>query len=165
MARRRRKGKLHELGELVRRVHPAPEQVDAARVFAWWGRALPKRIVDAARPTRLERGVLWVNTKSSAWAQELHFMHDELLERVRKAAPRARVHMLRFRVGPLPEMPVRRPIDPPKPRRVALTALPDELGRALARVGDDALRRAIAAAATTSLTCEPDDRPLSKRER
>lgn len=92
-------------------------------------------------------------------------MHDELLERVRKAAPRARVHMLRFRVGPLPEMPVRRPIDPPKPRRVALTALPDELGRALARVGDDALRRAIAAAATTSLTCEPDDRPLSKRER
>jgi len=34
---------------------------------------------------------------------------------------------------------------------VRLTALPEELGRALSRVEDDELRKAIAEAATTSL--------------
>ena len=73
--KKRRKGQLRGLAELLRRVHPAPEQIDEARVFGFWLTALPEKIVSRARPTRLQHGILHVNVISSAWAQELHHMH------------------------------------------------------------------------------------------
>ncbi|MCA9617223.1 MAG: DUF721 domain-containing protein [Sandaracinus sp.] len=156
--RRRRKSQLLGIAELIRRVHPAPEQVDEARVFGFWLSALPEKIVMRARPTRLMHGILHVNVSSSAWAQELHHMHDDLLERLRAHAPHARLHAIRFRVGPLPELPTFYRPKPPKPRAVAIARLPEELGRALANVHDDALRQKIAAAASMSLREEPDVR-------
>jgi hypothetical protein len=161
--KKRRKGQLRGLAELLRRVHPAPEQIDEARVFGFWLTALPERIVTRARPTRLQHGILHVNVISSAWAQELHHMHDDLLERVRAHAPEARIHAIRFRVGPLPELPTFYRPKPPKPRAVALSRLPEELGRALANIHDDALRQKVAAAASMSLREEPDVR-VRKRE-
>jgi hypothetical protein len=156
--KRRRKGELRGIAELLRRVHPAPEQIDEARIFGFWVTALPDRIVTRARPVRLVHGILHVNVSSSAWAQELHHMHDDLLARLREHAPYARLHAIRFRVGPLPEMPsFYRPV-PPKPRTVSLARLPEELGRALAAIGDDALRQKVAAAASISLREEPDVR-------
>lgn len=135
----------------MRNAHPAPDQIDEARVFGFWVRALPEKIVMRARPVRLLHGILHVNVSSSAWAQELHHMHDDLLARIRAHSPQARIHAIRFRVGPLPELPhIYRPV-PPKPRRVSLETLPEELGRVLATIGDDALRQKIAAAAALTL--------------
>lgn len=83
-------------------------------------------------------------------------MSPDILARLRKAAPNTKVAALRFKVGPLPEIPLRRVRPQPKPFKVELAALPDELGRALARVNDDELRQRIALAATTSLTHRPE---------
>lgn len=130
-----------------------PEQIDSARIFAWWCTALPDRIVAKARPVKLERGVLFVHVASSAWAQELHHMAADLMGRLRAAQPTVTLRLIRFRVGELPELP--RPRKERKPSRtpaVPMAALPDDLGRALATVGDDDVRRAVAKAATTSLT-------------
>lgn len=163
--RPRRRGNLLGLAELIRRVHPAPDQVDEARVFGFWLRALPEKIVLRARPTRLQHGILQVNVSSSAWAQELHHMHDDLLERLRAHAPHARLHAIRFRVGPLPELPTFYRPRPPKPRAVALSRLPEALGRALAAVHDDVLRQKIAAAASVSLREAPEVRTREPRGR
>lgn len=153
MARRirRRRSKLRAIAELIGRVHPRPADVDAARVMAAWSRVLPEKIVARARPVALTRGVLFVNVTSSAWAQELHHMHDELLTRLREAVKGARLAALRFKVGPLPDI-VHRPRRPkPPPPVEPLEVLPDTVGRALAALPDDELRDRIARAAAVSL--------------
>jgi hypothetical protein len=114
-------------------------------------RSVPPRILDHARPVRLTRGVLIVHVSSSVWANELHYLSDDLMGRLREHAPTAGIQKIRFQVGPLPDIPKRPAPPPPPPEPVRLASLPEELGRALSRVEDDALRKAITEAARTSL--------------
>ena len=151
MAKRKKEGKLESVSKLLKGVYPAPDQYEAAKVFAWWSHSVPPRIVENARPVRLSRGVLIVHVTSSVWANELHYLTDDLLSRLREHAPEARIEKIRFQVGPLPDIPKRLRDTPPPPKPVRLASLPDELGRALSRVHDDDLRNAITEAATTSL--------------
>ena len=148
---KRRKGKLESVTKLLKGVYPAPDQYETARVFAWWSRSVPPRIVEHARPVRLTRGVLIVHVSSSVWANELHYLTDDLLTRLREYAPESRIEKIRFQVGPLPDIPKRQQPAPRPPEPVRLASLPEELGRALSRVEDDELRKAITEAATTSL--------------
>jgi hypothetical protein len=148
---RRKKGQLESVAKLLKGVYPAPDQLEAAKVFAWWSRSVPPRILEHARPVKLSRGVLIVHVSSSVWANELHYLTDDLLTRLREHAPTAPIERIRFQVGPLPDLPNRRHEAPPLPEPVRLAALPEELGRALSRVEDDGLRKAITEAATTSL--------------
>lgn len=148
---KRKKGKLESVAKLLKSVYPAPDQLETAKVFAWWSRSVPPRILKHARPVRLSRGVLTIHVSSSVWANELHYLSDDLLTRIRKAAPTSGIQKLRFQVGPLPDIPKRLRPAPPAAEPVRLASLPEELGRALSRVDDDELRKAIAEAATTSL--------------
>ena len=148
---RRKKGKLESVAKLLKGVYPAPDQYEAAKVFAWWSRSVPPRIIEHARPVRLTRGVLIVHVSSSVWANELHYLTDDLLARLREHAPSSRIEKIRFQVGPLPDLPKRAKSAPPPPEPVRLASLPEELGRALSRIEDDELRKAITEAATTSL--------------
>jgi len=153
---KRRKGNLEPVGKVLTRVYPAPDQLDAAKAFAWWSRAVPERIVEHARPVKLMHGVLIVHVSSSVWAHELHYLAEDLLSELRKNVPTSGVQKLRFKVGPLPDLPkpARSPAPPPEP--VKLASLPEDLGRALGRIHDDALRRTITEAATTSLARRRD---------
>ncbi len=148
---KRKKGKLESVSKLLKGVYPAPDQYEAAKVFAWWSRSVPPRLIEHARPVRLSRGVLIVHVSSSVWANELHYLTDDLLARVRAHAPAAGIQKIRFQVGPLPDIPKRAQPAPPPPEPVRLASLPEELGRALSRVEDDKLRKAITEAARTSL--------------
>ena len=150
MAKRIR-GKLEAISHLLKGIYPAPDQLETAKVFSWWSRSVPPRIVEHARPVRLSAGVLIVHVSSSVWANELHYLSDDLLARVQAAAPSSGIRRIRFQVGPLPEIPPRHREPPPPPEPVRLASLPEELGRALSRVQDDELRKAITEAATTSL--------------
>lgn len=149
--RKRRRGELESVGKLLKGVYPAPDQLEAAKAFAWWSRSVPPRILEHARPVRLTHGVLIVHVSSSVWANELHYLSNDLLAQLRAHAPESGIQKLRFQVGPLPDLPKREPKAPPAPEPVHLAALPEELGRALSRVHDDALRKTITEAATTSL--------------
>jgi hypothetical protein len=95
--------------------------------------------------------VLIVHVSSSVWANELHYLTDDLLARLREHTPASGIEKIRFQVGPLPDIPKRHQTKPPPPEPVRLASLPEELGRALSRVEDDELRKAITEAATTSL--------------
>ena len=151
---KRKKGKLESVAKLLKGVYPAPDQYETAKVFAWWSRSVPPRIVEHARPVKLARGVLIVHVSSSVWANELHYLSDDLLTRLREHAPTAGIQRIRFQVGPLPDIPKKPAPAPPPPEPVRLASLPEELGRALSRVEDDELRKAITEAATTSLARE-----------
>mgnify|MGYP001236451024 CR=1 FL=1 len=119
----------------------------------------------------LVRGVLGLADAQLGWTLAAYGLGSmtaalvlpPVLERVRAHVPEARIHAIRFRVGPLPELLTFYCPKPPKPRAVALSRLPEELGRALANIHDDALRQKVAAAASMSLREEPDVR-VRKRE-
>ena len=123
----------------------------AIRVFHWWRRGIPERIYTRARPVRIHAGILHVHTATSAWASELELMKETLLRSLQQHAPEARIRAIRFRVGPLPDMPVatrpeRKVVSP-----VVVPPLPESLARALASIDDDDLREAIGTAASVSL--------------
>jgi hypothetical protein len=152
-----RGGTPRSLSDLVRRVYPGREPEDAAaiRVFTWWRRAVPARVFARARPVRLSHGTLYVHTASPAWALELHHLEPQLLASVQKHAPEARIRELRFKMGPLPDVPAGSRPDRKRPEPVAVAALPESLARALASIDDDDLREAISSAAAVSLGRAP----------
>lgn len=158
---KRRKGKLEPVGKVLAAVYPAPDQLRAAKAFAWWSRAVPARIVEHARPVRLVHGTLIVHVSSSVWANELHYLGEDLLAELAKHNPQSGVKRLRFKVGPLPDLPARVTRLRPAPEPVRLAALPEDLGRALSRIRDDELRETVTQAATTSLARNKGDSPLS----
>ena len=148
-----RGGAPEPLAQLVRGVYPSREPDDAAaiRVFGWWRRAVPERVFLRARPVKLSAGVLYVHTATSVWAADLDHLKEQLLASVQKQAPEANVRALRFRVGPLPEMPKSTRAQTPRPPPIAVATLPEKLARALAAIDDDELREAIGGAASVSL--------------
>ncbi|MBX3274068.1 MAG: DUF721 domain-containing protein [Sandaracinaceae bacterium] len=125
------------------------EDLTLIRTFAWWERAVSRRIAEAARPVKLSHGTLYVHTRSSAWAQELTFHEEELLASVRRVAPA--VQRIRIKMGPMP--PPGQAPDPVPPKTVPLpmTELPGEIARALAKIGDDRVREVVGRAACTTL--------------
>lgn len=160
MFRKRRKGDLAPLSRLLTGAYPSnePEELKAIRVFGWWDKAVPPRVAKNARPVRLWEGVLTVHTTTAAWASDLDFLRPQLLESVRRHAPNAKVREIRIRVGKLPDLPVRPP--PEEPVTVEpIAELPDDLARALAAVGDDSIRDAVAAAAKVALAPRPPKKP------
>lgn len=100
---------------------------------------------------RVHGNTLHVHTATSAWASELEAWKEQLLASIRRHAPEARIRAIRFRVGPLPELPVgsrpERPVAPP----VIVAPLPEQLARALASIDDDDLREAIGSAASVAI--------------
>ncbi|MET0343592.1 MAG: DUF721 domain-containing protein [Polyangiales bacterium] len=134
-------------------MYPArePDDITAIRVFHWWKRAVPERVYMRARPVRLRQGILHVNTATSAWAQELEYEKEHLLASLRENAPEARVRALRFRVGPLPDLPPTTRPERVQAPPVIVPPLPETLARALATIDDDDLRAAIETAASMAL--------------
>ena len=149
MARRRRAFPA-PIFDILRKVYPSPQDFQGTRAFAFWSKAMPARVQRNAQPVRLQRGVLWVHVSSPSWAQELSMMAPQLLRRLRSHAPSAGVRALRFRVGPLPQMPIDPGVEDP-PLEAVVEQLPEELGRELAFIGDDRLRELVGRAALSSL--------------
>ena len=119
-------------------------------MFAWWSRSLPARIQKNAHPIKIRRDELLVHASTSAWANELALMHDDFLNGLRQKLPGSPVRRIRFRVGPLPSPDPPRakaPVAPP----VKPTEGTEEVARELARLRDDDVRDAVAAAAAQVL--------------
>lgn len=144
------------IAELVPKVYPShePEDLRLVRALAWWERHVPARIVKNARPARLARGLLVIHAVTSAWAQELTMLLPRFTPGLIAAVPGLDSKKIKVQVGPLPPRPARRP-DPPEIPPLDLAQLPDGVGRALAAIGDDDLRDAIARAAAQSLAPRP----------
>lgn len=158
---------MQHISGLVARAYPRSEPPDmkAMRAFAWWCKAAPLRVVKNARPVRLSRGVLTVNTSTAAWADTLQYESDRILQALARHAPEAAVKKVRFQVGPLPDIPL-----PPRKKRqkappTPLSELPESVARQLARIADDDLRDAVARAAATGLAERPTEPPAGKKPR
>ena len=121
------------------------EQVRAMRALRAYARSCGPRFLERTRAERFQRGTLFIRVESSAWANELVFVREQLLEQLRRVPGGEAVRELRFSVGPLGELPAwdeapakappERPPQPVDPRVAA----------ALTQVQDDDLRDALGA--------------------
>jgi len=150
--KRKRKG-LEEISDLVVRAYPtrAPEELMILRAFAWWRSTVSPRILKNARPVRLRRGVLTIHTSTSAWADLLQYESESYLAEISKRAPEGKIKAIRFRVGPMPQMPTPRKEKKETPPARPLTELPEVVARALVRISNDRVRDAVARAAAAGL--------------
>src|SRR5882724_132446 len=113
-----------------------------------WHDAVGDRIARRTRPIRIDRKVLTVRAATSVWAQELTFVAPSILARLNALG--FEIEALRFRVGPVEVLD-----EPLRPKAVksvpSARALPRELAKQLAHVGDGKLRESIARAAAANL--------------
>jgi hypothetical protein len=153
MKRRRKPKGLEEVSNLVIRAYPArvPEELLMLRALAWWRSTVSPRILNNARPVRLRRGVLTIHTSTSAWADLLQYESESYLAEISKHAPEGKIKAIRFRVGPLPQMPAPRKEKKESPPAKPLTELPEVVARALVRISNDRVRDAVARAAAAGL--------------
>lgn len=68
--------------------------------------AWPEIVGDAnaanSHPAQVSGSTLLVTTRSSVWSQQLSFLSEEILAKVKARLPRAGIDQVRFRVGKLP---------------------------------------------------------------
>ncbi len=125
------------------------EQTHAPPVAkAVWEAAVGTRIAARAQPYKLVNGVLFVQTASATWAQELSLLADAIVEHLR--ARGVELESLRFRVGTI-EPPERPPWRQEVRRSPKSVPLPPSVREQLAHVSDAGLRDAIAKAAAKNL--------------
>jgi len=122
-----------------------------------WAEAAGPAVARNAFPARLSRdGVLHVSTSSSTWAFELSQLASTLQERLEIALGAGAPRVLRFAVGPVPELaPTPEPAPPPAEPS---SADEERAARLVASVDDEELRALVARAAALSLARAASDR-------
>jgi len=66
-----------------------------------WDEIAGHMIAKNAQPEKWRNGTLTIRVKNSSWVQELGFMKQDLLEKIRKACPQLQITEIRFEVGRL----------------------------------------------------------------
>ena len=66
-----------------------------------WQQAVGAKIAEHACPDRIQNNVLFVNVSSSVWMQELHFLRENILEKINKNIPSGKIKDIRFCSGAL----------------------------------------------------------------
>jgi predicted nucleic acid-binding Zn ribbon protein len=140
--------KLDSILATARSVKPPPNIPQPPIDPRLWEEAVGTRIANRAQPLRLERGILSVRVATSAWANELSLLADDILAQLTAAGVEA--SSLRFSVGRVRQTNRRRG----KARKAAPpdAKLPEKLEAPIASIEDDDLKRAVGDAAAKSLS-------------
>jgi predicted nucleic acid-binding Zn ribbon protein len=76
---------------------------NARAVWGFWDRVVGETLARNAQPEAFKHRILLVHVSSSAWLQELHFMKNELIERLNQAAGARVLEDIQFKIGALPK--------------------------------------------------------------
>lgn len=101
-----------------------------ALAVALWPAVVGDRIAAATRAARIQGGTLEVETRSSAWSQELTFLKATLVKRLNAQVGAEVVRDLRFRVAPI--VAARTAVAPahaPEPGELEAIAVPHDVRR------------------------------------
>jgi hypothetical protein len=129
--------------------------LETAQIFAQWERVVGSELARRCRPTSLKGGVLRVRMESAAWASEIRYLGEEIIERINRVVGSKVVAELRPWVATRKdEGALRGRAAEPEPRS---RAQPHEPAAADPRVGQEiqdqalakALKRAFSAAQKT----------------
>ena len=74
-------------------------KIEENSLMKLWPKAVGQQIVLQTQPDCLKNGTLFVQTTSSIWVQQLHFMKEEILQKLNELAGKIAVKDIRFSVG------------------------------------------------------------------
>jgi predicted nucleic acid-binding Zn ribbon protein len=102
MRRKNHQTRLQSIGEILfsafkRRGMAAKLEENA--VLKLWPRAVGGQIAVQTQPDSLRGGTLFVKTTSSVWVQQLHFMKDDIRQKLNELAGKDAIKEIRFSVG------------------------------------------------------------------
>ncbi len=102
MRRKKHSTRLQSIGEILfsafKRRGMAVKLEENA-LLKLWPKAVGKQIAMQTQPDCLRNGTLFVKTTSSVWVQQLHFMKDDIRQKLNKLAGKDAVKEIRFSVG------------------------------------------------------------------
>lgn len=121
------------------------DRIELARLQNAWPRLVPRHLQEVAWPAWLGDGRLVVHVDDNQWLHELSYLRQDLLGKLQRACPTARLRALRLRVGQVevvpPPVPVPDPSVPGLPREPERSTI-----EAMESIDDARLRDAVAAA-------------------
>jgi hypothetical protein len=128
------------------------EALPLAALTSAWPEVVGDAIARQAWPLRIARdGTLHVATSSATWANELGFLADEIVERLRARLGPDAPSRLRCAVGPVPESAADEPEPSVGPPLEVPAAIGAEADSAASAIDDPELRELVARAARASL--------------
>lgn len=68
-----------------------------------WPKAVGEQIANQTKPDRLHAGTLFVRTTSSGWVQQLHFMKEDIRNKLNQLAGKTIVRDIHFTIGFQPD--------------------------------------------------------------
>lgn len=74
-------------------------RLEENNVFKLWPKAVGEQIAAQTKPDRLNAGTLFVRTTSSVWVHELHFMKEDIRNKLNQLARKTAVRDIHFTVG------------------------------------------------------------------
>lgn len=102
MRKRNHQSRLQSIGEILytalkRRGMAAKLEENA--VLKFWPQAVGRQISSQTQPDSLRNGMLFIKTTSSVWVQQLHFMKEEIREKLNELAGKDVIKDIRFSIG------------------------------------------------------------------
>lgn len=102
MRRKNHQTRLQPIGEILfsafKRRGMATKLEENA-VLKFWPKTVGKQIAIQTQPDSLRGGTLFVKTTSSVWVQQLHFMKEDIRQKLNELAGKDTIKEIRFSVG------------------------------------------------------------------
>lgn len=92
------------LGEILQKTLEASSidvDLNLHRLWERWAALVGPTIAQNARPAAIKGKLLLVHVSSAPWMQQLHYLKDELMEKLNSALGKESVKDIRFKIGPL----------------------------------------------------------------
>jgi len=102
MRKRASKRRLQSIGEILlpalkkRGLAAKPEE---SALFKLWPKAVGEQIAAQTKPAAWREGTLFVKTTSSVWVQQLHFMKEDIRQKINDLSAKQTVKEIIFTVG------------------------------------------------------------------
>ncbi len=87
-----------KVNSILRKVLAKPHLRDKLSRYSfvtYWHEIVGARIAQHAKPLKVVRGVLYIQVQNPIWAQELGFLKDSIIERLKNFTPSNADHSLR----------------------------------------------------------------------
>ncbi|MHB8842175.1 MAG: DciA family protein [Candidatus Aquicultor sp.] len=95
---------MYGLGETIRELTSNEEiraKFEESKVLSVWTQVVGPAISENAAPEKIKHGILYIKTKSPAWAQELKVLDAQIIKQINALLGSHTVHEMRFIHGPL----------------------------------------------------------------
>jgi hypothetical protein len=146
MRRRYRPAKLEKMGDILQKVlkkHQIPLKTADHELQKTWLDAVGPKIAAFTRPDAIKRNVLFVKVANSVWMQQIHFLKQDILEKINRANEKNPIRNIFFSLGEA-AVPIADAKRPQAPARDDVSALKSRdkkiIEKSVAAIADAELR-------------------------